>query len=243
MTSLANRRVVVTRASDQADGLAALLELRGARPVLMPLVEIVDEPGAHELLVAASSAWFDWIVFTSPNGARRGVRAGVTRPRGHRVPRIAAVGASTAHELGHADLVASRQSAAGLLAEFASVTGDNGATVLVVQAVDAQPTLVTGLVAKGYTVVAVPAYRSVTVVPSAAQQLAALAADAVLFASGSAARGWVQVFGDSSPPVVVAIGPETAAAATRAGLKVTVVAADHSLDGMVAALETWLQHE
>jgi len=78
------------------------------------------------------------------------------------------------------------------------------------------------------------------VVPPAGVQLAALAADAVLFASGSAARAWAAVFGDAAPPVSVAIGPNTAAAAAAAGLKISLVAADHSLSGMVAALERYL---
>ena len=50
----------------------------------------------------------------------------------------------------------------------------------------------------------------------------------------------VAVFGDTTPPLVVAIGPETAAAAEQVGLKVALVAADHSLSGLVAALERHL---
>ena len=84
---------------------------------------------------------------------------------------------------------------------------------------------------------AVAPYRSVPRRPGAGEQLTALAADAVLFASGSAARAWAAVFGTSTPPVVVAMGPQTAAAVTAAGLEVTDVATDHSLAGLVAAAE------
>jgi uroporphyrinogen-III synthase len=109
-------------------------------------------------------------------------------------------------------------------------------TVLVVQAGGATPELAEGLTTLGWTVTIVAPYLTVPARPTAQQQLAALAADALLFAAGSAAKAWVQVFGDTTPPVVVAMGPQTAAAATAAGLKVTVVAADHSLEGLVAAL-------
>ena len=109
--------------------------------------------------------------------------------------------------------------------------------MLVVQAAAAAPELAQGLEAAGWQVTVVAPYRSAPARPSAGQQLAALSADAVLFASGSAARAWVQVFGTSTPPLVVAIGPSTAAAAEEAGLKVALVAADHSVPGMVAALE------
>ena len=108
--------------------------------------------------------------------------------------------------------------------------------MLVVQAVDGEAVLAAGLSAKGWTVTVVRPYHSAPAVPGPAEQRAARAADAVLFASGSAARAWVAVFGTVAPPVVVAIGPQTAAGVTTAGLKVTAVAADHSLHGLVDAL-------
>jgi uroporphyrinogen-III synthase len=57
-----------------------------------------------------------------------------------------------------------------------------------------------------------------------------------LFASGSAVRGWVDVLGTQAPAVTVAIGPSTAQVAANLGLKIDVVAADHSLDGLVDGL-------
>jgi uroporphyrinogen-III synthase len=129
-------------------------------------------------------------------------------------------------------LVPAQQSAAGLLAEFPHGTG----SVLLVQAVDAEPTMADGLAAGGWEVTVVAPYRTVPALPSAGLQLAALSADAVLFASGSAVAAWVQVFGTSTPPIVVAIGPRTAASARGLDLKISVVATDHSLQGLVDAL-------
>lgn len=236
MGALSGRRVVVTRASEQADELANLLVAAGAVPVVVPLIEIVTEPAQAALLAAANPAEFDWLVVTSPNGGQHYAAAhGSAAP-----PDVAAVGASTAATLAAAGiattLVPADQRAVGLLAEFPAGSG----RVLVVQARDAEPTLVVGLAEKGWQVTAIAAYRSVPAHPTAGQHLAALAADAVLFASGSAARAWVAVFGDSSPPVVVAIGPQTAEAAEHVGLKVALVAADHSLLGLVTALERHL---
>jgi uroporphyrinogen-III synthase len=111
--------------------------------------------------------------------------------------------------------------------------------VLVVQAAGAEPTLVEGLRAIGAAVQVIAPYRSVAVRPDARTQLRALSADAVLFASGSAARAWVATFGITTPPLAVAIGPQTAAAAERIGLKIDLEAADHSLAGMVDVL---IQH-
>ena len=241
---LTGRRVVVTRALEQADELAALLQQVGAVPVVIPLIEIVTEPGAAAELASAYLAGFDWLIVTSPNGAAHVVDA---HSKQHATSgRVAAIGTSTADVLraGGIDvvLVPAVQSAAGLLAEFPPpAAGDN--TVLLVQAANADVSLSDGLRALGSMVTVVAPYRTVPARVTAGQQLAALSADAVLFASGSAARAWADVFGDSSPPVVVAIGPQTAAVVTDAGLKVSVVAADHSLSGMVLALERHLSSQ
>jgi uroporphyrinogen-III synthase/uroporphyrinogen III methyltransferase/synthase len=73
-------------------------------------------------------------------------------------------------------------------------------------------------------------------IPSAEERSAALAADAVAFASGSAAQAWHDAVGTATPPVVVAIGPTTEGAARACGLNVTHVAREQSVEGLVAAL-------
>ncbi len=235
MSALAGRRVVVTRATEQADDLVSLLEAAGATAVVVPLIEIVPQPDACEVLAALDPAEFDWLVVTSPNGARAYLDAHTTAPT-----KVAAVGATTAAALTGGGLpvtlVPTDQSATGLLAAFPAGSGP----VLLVQAVDAETTMVAGLQRAGWHVTTVSPYRSAPARPSAGQQLAALSADAVLFASGSAARAWVAVFGRTTPPIVVAIGPQTAAKVQQAGLKVSLVAADHSLPGLVAALVSHL---
>ena len=235
MSALAGRRVVVTRAAEQAGELVALLEGVGATAVVVPLVEIVSEPTAVDVLAALNPAEFDWLVVTSPNGARAYLAAHSSAPLN-----VAAVGATTAAALGagglNVTLVPRDQSADGLLAVFPSGNG----RVLLVQAVDAQPTMAAGLRRSGWNVTGISPYRSAPAHLTAGQQLAAMSADAVLFTSGSAARAWVSVFGQTTPPIVVAIGPQTALAVEQTGLKVSLVAADHSLPGLVAALGSHL---
>ena len=235
MSALAGRRVVVTRAAGQADELVSLLEAAGAIAVVVPLIEVVTEPAAAAALATLAPAEFDWLVVTSPNGAAAYLATHATAPT-----HVAAVGSTTAAALTagglHVALVPTDQRASALLAEFPAGQG----RVLLVQAVEAEPTMELGLLAAGWQVTAVSPYRSAPAHPTAGQQMAALAADAVLFASGSAARAWVAVFGQTTPPIVVAIGPQTAAKVGQAGLKVSLVAADHSLPGLVAVLESHL---
>ena len=231
--------VVVTRPIDQADALADLLAGAGALPIVMPLIELVDVASADEVAAAIGPLGADdWVVVASAHAASR-VRGALTSSPA----RVAAVGATTARSLPRTDLVAEQQNAEGLVAVFpiAGDAGDVGGAgragrVVVVQAADGAPTLVDGLSARGWTVTRLDTHRSRPVRPTAAQQLAVLRADAVVFTSGTQAESWVNVFGASAPRVIVTIGPQTTRKTEVSGLKVTRTAADHSLPGVVEAL-------
>jgi uroporphyrinogen-III synthase len=233
---LVGKRVVITRAAKQSDELIDRLRALGAEPVSIALIEI-DEPsdgGASLHSAIGRLASFSWLIVASPNGARRIAPALAALDGDHR-PRIAAVGRSTASALGcHADLVPARQLAAGLVEEFPEGTGD----VVVVQpeADMADSALVLGIRAKGWTVEAVDGYRTKMITPTSSQRLAAAEADAVLFASGSSARSWFAAFGSTTPAISIAIGPATAQEMIRIGLKITAVATDYSLQGLIDAL-------
>jgi uroporphyrinogen-III synthase len=59
----------------------------------------------------------------------------------------------------------------------------------------------------------------------------------VTFTSSSTVTNYLAVAGDAPvPPVVACIGPITAETARAAGLTVDVVAAEHTIDGLVRAL-------
>ena len=230
---LAARSVVVTRATDQTEPLVHLLRALGAEPVVIPLITIVEASDGGAALRTALDhlAEFDWLVVSSPNGAKRVTVAvhALTEQR----PHIAAVGTATARAMTvPVDLVPDRQIAEGLIAVFPEGTG----AVLLAQAETARPTLAAGLAAKGWRVEVAPAYRAVACVATESQQSEALSADAVLFASGSAVRAWVDVFGTSAAPPIIVIGPATAGVAVGLGLKVSAVAADYSQDGLVECL-------
>ena len=63
----------------------------------------------------------------------------------------------------------------------------------------------------------VVAYRTLARTPSAEERAAAVGADAVAFASGSAAQAWHEAIGTETPAVVVAFGPTTEGRQERAG--------------------------
>lgn len=230
-------RVLVTR--ERPGELADMLSARGATVLHVPLVA-TDEPrdGGAALRDALSGlSDYDWLIVTSAAGSERVGRAVAEVPG----VRLAAVGTATARELESragrpVDLVPAVQRADALVATFVG-REPTPQRVLIAQADIAAPTLAEGLRAAGHEVTVVTAYRTVDTDADRAAEEAVTGADAVLFASGSAVESWCRRFGTDSPPVVVAIGPTTAATADRLGLKLSAVAADHSLDGLVAELE------
>jgi uroporphyrinogen-III synthase len=224
-----SRRVALTR--PEPGPLAERLAAFGATVVHVPLIEIVDAPELAAALTRLAS--FDWLVVTSVNGAVRVGAAAAAHPSVH----LAAVGPSTAAALAGAarrpvDLVPAVAQAEGLLAEFPSTP----ARVLVAQADRARRVLADGLAMAGHDVETVVAYRTCVRRPDTAELEQLRSVDAVVFASGSAATGWVEALGSTAPPVVVAIGPVTADAARRLGLDVSHVAASPDDDAIVDIL-------
>jgi uroporphyrinogen-III synthase len=49
-------------------------------------------------------------------------------------------------------------------------------------------------------------------------------------------RAWISAFGLVLPPLVVAMGPQTGAALSTAGVRDFVVAQDQSLEGLASAV-------
>jgi uroporphyrinogen-III synthase len=231
---LAGKRVVTTR--DVPGLVDRMLTEAGAFVVHVPLIRIVDaEDGGAELQrLLRRIDDFEWLIVTSQHGASR-----VGKAARHRRVLLGAVGTKTADELAAlakrpVDVVPREQTGAGLLA--AMPRDGAGAKVLLAQADRAGTELVSGLRERGYDVTTVVAYRTMLRRPTASELRDALTADAVAFASGSAVQGWVDAIGYRTPRCVVAIGPSTAAFADEVGLRITHVAADHSVPGLVAEI-------
>lgn len=250
---LFGRTVVVTRAREQASELVGRLRALGAEVIEAPMIRVAEpgDGGAALRGAVESLATYDWLVLTSPNGARRfldELRASGRDARALAGVRIACIGPGTARVLadGHlvADLVPERFVAESLLDAMPAPDRPTEGRVLLARAAVARDVLPDGLRAKGWDVDVVDAYRTEAEVLDDAAVDAALAADAITFTSSSTVDRWVEavarVRGEGSgavaPPVVAAIGPVTADTARAHGLAVTVEAEEHTIDGLIEAL-------
>ncbi len=192
------------------------------------------------------STAYDWIVFTSANGAgafvERAAHLGVVLAA---MPRIAAIGPATADALTQrgisVDFVPRRHIAEGMVEEIEDVSGSR---VLLPAADIARPTLADGLRDRGANVNVVTAYRTVAVDPAdfAAWLHHAPSFDVATFTSSSTVQHFVELAGRERAfaalrtAVVACIGPKTEQTARELGLRVDVVAAEHTTDGLLRAL-------
>jgi uroporphyrinogen III methyltransferase/synthase len=239
---LFGRTVVVTRAREQASELVARLRELGADTVELPVIEIGEpaDGGAELRRVVAGVGEYQWLTFTSANAVERFFACLTELGRDARAlggVRIAAIGPGTAAALLRwglqADLVPGQFVAEAVVDAFPPGPG----RVLLPRAAVARDALPAGLAAKGWTVDVVEAYRTVVARPTPAALAAASAADAVTFTSSSTVTNYLETAGTGTvPPVVVCIGPITADTARAAGLQVSVVANEHTIDGLVEAL-------
>jgi uroporphyrinogen III methyltransferase/synthase len=252
---LFGRRIVVTRAREQASELVARLQALGADTVEVPAIA-VEEPadgGAGLRVATADLGRYDWAVLTSPNGARAllaSLREQRLDARAFRRCRVAAIGPGTAEALAEgnvlADLVPPRFVAESLVEAFpdppppGGERGDRPGRVLLARAAQARDVLPKGLAARGWEVDVVEAYRT-EAVPLDEDRRADLAtADMVTFTSSSTVTRFLDAAGrDAVPPAVAAIGPITAATAREHGLRVDVEAPVHTIDGLVEAILAW----
>jgi uroporphyrinogen III methyltransferase / synthase len=228
---LAGLSVAVTRARAQASGLAARLRMLGAAVIEAPAIRI--EPLDVEL---PDPRDYDLLVLTSPNGVDELFRH-VADARALAGPTIAVIGPGTAAALlargVRADVVPSRAVGEGLAEALA---GRSFRRALVARAEEARDVVPDALRAAGTEVDVVALYRTVAEPLSVSARAQALGADWATFTSASSVRSFHAAAGTLDGPRLASIGPVTSAALRELGYEPSLEAADHTPDGLIAAL-------
>jgi len=163
---------------------------------IIDCVPIDDYTKADSML--KSIGHFDWIVFTSVNGAKYLFERLYAMGKDARTlsnAMVAAIGKTTANRLKDfgitADMVPENESSAGLLEEFAKLDMENK-KVLLPQSEIASEELPDGLINIGAVIEKVPIYKTVDIDPGPVDFDYI---DRILFTSGSTVRAFIKRFG------------------------------------------------
>ena len=251
--SLKGRRIVVTRAREQAGDLVRALQEHGAEAVIAPVIRIqpLDNLGPLRAALTGLSAYC-WVVFTSQNAVQivldRLVAWGLT-PRVFSSTTVAAIGTATADALTLRGVVPSLvpgEFVAEALAEALIQHSRGslvGARILIPSAEESREVLAEGLRKHGAEVETIAVYRTVpmqTDLSRLATDITIGRIDAVTFTSSSTVRSFVQLVGrpaaTSGRFVAATIGPVTAGTARELGLQNIIEAEPHTVPGLVESL-------
>jgi uroporphyrinogen-III synthase len=251
---LEGKRIVVTRAVEQARDLMARLENMGATVLLFPAVSFSEPSNTAELDRAIRSLGvFDWILFTSANAvrffARRCRKLGV-EPSQDGNYRCAAVGPATASAVAaegfSVDHAAQEFLGMALARELsASIAGKK---ILLPRSERARPDLPNELKTVGAEVTEVVTYhtRGVGVIePGVMRAIREAQVDVISFFSPSAIENMRAELGEellarlAAKAALAAVGPVTAAALRSAGLPVAIEPPLATAESMAAAIKNY----
>ena len=252
MSSLAGKRILITRPRRQADDLSRLLTAQGAEVILFPTIEISplrDTTQLDNALNTLAAGDYNWVIFTSVNGVTacrdRLQQLGKTATVFAHA-QIAAIGPATARALQtlgvQVDFVPREYVAERILDGLGSLVGKR---ILLPRAEIARPALADALLASGALLDEIPVYHTLQPAPDAAG-LAALrqGVDAITFTSSSTVRNFVTLAGaEIGRAKIACIGPITAATARELGLPVDILASEYTIPGLAQALKEYFDEQ
>ena len=251
--TLCGKKIIVTRAADQAGEFSDMLAARGATVLECPTIRLV-EPESWQLLDIAirDLPGYDWLVLTSGNAVRyffHRLEALGLDARALAQCRVCAVGPKTADEVRSfgikPDLVPTDYKAEGIVEEFARLDLHNS-RVLYPCADKARDIIPRELKRLGAHVDNPVAYRNIfpeRLPPETLFALEKRSVDCITFTSSSTVQNLAAMLGEElmlnmlKGVVVASIGPITSKSCRELGLKVDIEPAEHTLDALTAELE------
>jgi uroporphyrinogen-III synthase len=249
---LAGRRIVITRAREQAAEWRAKLEAQGAAVIELPLIQVKKDVNLETLAeVLTDFGSYEWVVFTSANGVKFFFEEFIRVHEDIRalgLVRIAVVGEATAVAIRdlrlRVDLQPKKASAEELAREMIGRESMDSAKVLVVTGNLNRDVLVDALNEARTIVDRLVVYKNEETdlaQDPVAGDFRQNGADAILFASPSAVQSFfdqataLKLAPKAKRPLAGSIGPTTTATMKQLGLPVDFEAAEASLESLVAA--------
>ncbi len=250
---LFGKRILVTRAKHQANELSRYLLERGAIAIEMPVIRIVPPPNWRKLDQSILKLKnYDWIVFTSVNAVEmfwKRLRSLNLDARQFAEIRIGVIGPATARaveERGlYPDYLPKTFTSQGFLARLSKKDID-GQRIILPRADIASDELAKGLTKLGASVHQVTAYETTMVksgVTPGKRLLLKGEIDVITFTSASTVNSLLAILGQRGEVIkrtkLACIGPNTAAALNQKGLKANIIAKEHTIPGLVSAIEEY----
>lgn len=250
---LFGQRIVVTRTREQASEFSRQLTELGAEVLEIPTIKITDPSERVPVVEAIGGIGsYDWIVFTSPNGAAKFFDyflAAFPDIRAIGGVRIAAVGPATAAKVEamhlKVDVMPAEYISSKITKAIHAYENLENLRVLLVRAEKANRELPKELEEMGAIVDDIPFYQTVIETEDrngAAQRLTEVGAHWLTFTSSSTVEHFHARF--DLPALLrkfpgtktASIGPETSKALIALGIYPTVEAQPHNIDGLAASL-------
>ncbi|QYY34957.1 uroporphyrinogen-III C-methyltransferase [Ruficoccus sp. ZRK36] len=250
---LSGKRIAITRSREQAGELRGKLEALGAEVLSLPLIKITEAESHETVDVFDGMAHYDWVVFTSPNGARFFFKKFFEKFADLRSiggVRIACIGESTAREVKSqhlaVDVIPETAVAESLAEALLTEQSLDSVNMLVVTGNRNRDVLIKRLEEEGHAIVDVlPVYTNepsdMSEEPDA-ESFRQRGADAITFTSAStvenfvAQSGQLQLAKGATRPKAISIGPITSAAMKEKGVPIDAEAKESSIDALVAAI-------
>ena len=247
---LFGRKIIITRAAEQAPEFTQLLADTGAEVISFPTIQIAPPPTWTLADKAIREiARFDWILFTSVNGVsqffqRLKARGGDIRDL--KGLRLGAIGPKTSARLEALGLKVNAFPDEDRAEALANVLGDvKGKRILLARALVARDMLPKTLTARGAQVTIAPVYQTLkshALVSDIKKRLLAKDIDVVTFTSSSTVDGFMRHF--SAPErrrifaytQAAASGPITAATLKDYGVRPAIRAKTYTIDALAKAI-------
>jgi len=254
---LMGKRIVVTRAREQASDLVARLTALGAECLEFPTIKIAPPTDWKPLDHALDNlATYDWLVFTSVNGVefffkRLFAQGRDVRALGHL--RTGAIGPATAAHLAafglKSDILPDNYRAEGVVAAFEKETL-TGCRVLLPRALEARSVLPVELERMGAKVDEITVYHTLPVAENSDQLLLLLQkgqVDLITFTSSSTVKNFNALIPENDRQALLrgvtlaSIGPITTNTAAKLGYKIDLTAETYTIPGLCQEILKYYQ--
>jgi len=248
---LFGKRIVATRAEDQANSLYSKLGNEGAVTIPFKVIKTKLSDNIPDLNKLFSRK-FDWLIFSSENGVRYFFKAMEFQGLDSRLlknTKVAVIGSGTAQKLKsyfiNPDFVPQTFTSKAFVKEFPKFTNIEGKSILRVKGDFDNDILVKGLLETGADVTSLVVYNLLTDKPNddVISELKDKGADGILFTSSSTVNNFFDIFGQSDAKKILndskvfAIGPVTEESLKKKGINDIFVAETHTIEGLLDKLK------